>query len=249
MTQLDSAAGRFDRWASSYEDDTLQQHLFVPVHQTALRLALQLLPHPRRILDVGCGTGRLLRQARRCYPTAELVGVDLAGRMVATGSAVTSTRLAVRYVHGRAECLPFAHEVFDLIFTTLSLRHWRDLPAGIAEIGRVLTPGGVLILADVFPSCRRPGPALPLRRRRHAAVPTELGTVLAAHRMAVIGRDHTSWFSLPDVQVIAARQQRQPSANLPTQRRRPRFARSIKSKLEFPATSPVPRREPWGGWR
>jgi predicted TPR repeat methyltransferase len=83
------SASRFDRWASSYEDNTLQEHLFVPVHQTTLQLALQLLPHPRRILDVGCGTGRLLRQARPCYPAAELVGVDLAGQMVATASAVT----------------------------------------------------------------------------------------------------------------------------------------------------------------
>jgi ubiquinone/menaquinone biosynthesis C-methylase UbiE len=209
------SASRFDRWASSYEDNTLQQHLFVPVQQTALQLALQLLPHPRRILDVGCGTGRLLRQARLCYPTAELVGVDLAGQMVATASAVTPTGLAVRYVQGRAECLPFTNEVFDLIFATLSLRHWTDLPAGIAEIGRVLTPGGVVVLADVFPSCRRPGPALPLLRRRHPVVPPQLATALAGHRMAVIGRTHTPWFRLPDVQVIAARQQRQPSANLP----------------------------------
>jgi ubiquinone/menaquinone biosynthesis C-methylase UbiE len=209
------SASQFDRWASSYEDNTLQQHLFVPVQQTALQLALQLLPHPRRILDVGCGTGRLLRQARPRYPTAELVGVDLAGQMVATASAATPTRLAVRYVHGRAECLPFTNEVFDLIFATLSLRHWTDLPAGIAEIGRVLTPGGVAVLADVFPSCRRPGPALPLLRRRHPVVPPQLATALAGHRMAVIGRTHTPWFRLPDVQVIAARQQRQPSANLP----------------------------------
>jgi ubiquinone/menaquinone biosynthesis C-methylase UbiE len=209
------SASQFDRWASSYEDNTLQQHLFVPVQQTALQLALQLLPHPRRILDVGCGTGRLLRQARPRYPTAELVGVDLAGQMVATASAATPTRLAVRYVHGRAECLPFTNEVFDLIFATLSLRHWTDLPAGIAEIGRVLTPGGVVVLADVFPSCRRPGPALPLLRRRHPVVPPQLATALAGHRMAVIGRTHTPWFRLPDVQVIAARQQRQPSANLP----------------------------------
>jgi ubiquinone/menaquinone biosynthesis C-methylase UbiE len=207
-------ASRFDRWASSYEDNTLQQHLFVPVQQTALQLALQLLPHPRRILDVGCGTGRLLRQARPCYPTAELVGVDLAGQMVATASAVTPTGLAVRYVQGRAECLPFTNEVFDLVFATLSLRHWTDLPAGIAEIGRVLTPGGVVVLADVFPS-RRPGPVLPLRRRRHPVVPAQLGTAFAAHHLKVIGRDHTPWFRLPDVQVIAARQQRQPSANLP----------------------------------
>ena len=212
------SASRFDRWARSYEDNTLQQHLFVPVHQTALQLALELLPHPRRVLDVGCGTGRLLRRARRCYPTAELVGVDLAGQMVATASAVTPTGLAVSYVHGRAECLPFTHELFDLIVATLSLRHWTDLPAGVAEIGRILTPGGVVILADVFPSSRRPGPALAMRRRRHPAVPAELGTALAAHRMPVIGRDHTPWFSLPDVQVIAARRQPQPSVNLPVQR-------------------------------
>jgi ubiquinone/menaquinone biosynthesis C-methylase UbiE len=204
------SVSRFDRWASSYEDNTLQEHLFVPVHQTTLQLALQLLAHPRRILDVGCGTGRLLRQARPCYPTAELVGVDLAGQMVATASAVTPTRLAVGYVHGRVECLPFTSEVFDLVFTTLSLRHWTDLPAGIGEIGRVLTPGGVVVLADVFPSCRR-GPALTMRRRRHAVVPAELGMALAAHHLDVIGRDHTCWFRLPDVQIIAARQQRRPS--------------------------------------
>ena len=66
--------------ASSYEDSTLQQFLFVPVQQTALRLALQLLPQARRVLDVGCGTGQLLRRARSYFPAAQLVGVDLAGR-------------------------------------------------------------------------------------------------------------------------------------------------------------------------
>jgi hypothetical protein len=63
-------------------------------------------------------------------------------------------------------------------------------------------------------------------RHRHAIVPADLGAVLAAHRLAVIGSDHTHWFRLPDVQVIAARKPTQPqvSANLPTQRQRPRFA-------------------------
>jgi ubiquinone/menaquinone biosynthesis C-methylase UbiE len=219
----DCVGSRFDRRASSYEDSPLQQFLFVPVQQTALRLALQLLPQARRVLDVGCGTGRLLRHARPCYPTAQLVGVDLAGRMVATASTITPTKLAVRYVHGRAECLPFTNDVFDLVFTTLSPRHWTDLSAGIAEIGRVLTPGGLLVVADVFPSCRRRGSALPVLRR-HATVPAELGAVLTAHHMAVIDSDQTRWFSLPDVQVIAARQPHQANANPPTQRQPPRFA-------------------------
>ena len=130
MTELDSTASRFDRWASSYEDNTLQQYLFVPVQQTALHLAGQLLPQARRVLDVGCGTGQLLRHARPYYPTAQLDGVDLAGQMVATARAITPTKLDVRYVHGRAECLPFTDEVFDLVFTTLPLRHWTDLRPG-----------------------------------------------------------------------------------------------------------------------
>jgi ubiquinone/menaquinone biosynthesis C-methylase UbiE len=226
VSKSDSPASRFDRRASSYEDSVLQQFLFVPVQQTALRLARQLQPQAGPILDVGCGTGQLLRHARPCYPTAQLVGVDLAGQMVATASTITPTTLDVRYVQGRAECLPFTDDVFDLVFTTLSLRHWTNLSAGIAEIGRVLTPGGLLVLADVLPSCRR-GPDLPMLRRRHAAVPAELGSLLAAHRLAVIGSDHTRWFSLPDVQVIAARKPPQPqvSANLPTQGRLSRTQR------------------------
>ena len=66
MSELEPALSRFDRRASTYEDSPLQQFLFAPVQQTALQLALRLLPQARSILDIGCGTGRLLRHARGC---------------------------------------------------------------------------------------------------------------------------------------------------------------------------------------
>jgi ubiquinone/menaquinone biosynthesis C-methylase UbiE len=205
-------ATRFDRWASTYDDSALQPVLFVPVHQTVLHLAQQLLPRPGSLLDVGCGTGRLLRHARQRYPAVELVGVDLAGRMLEAAVAATPAELAIRYVHARAERLPFGDGRFDLVLATMSVRHWTDRAAGIAEIGRVLTPGGVVVVADVFPATRRRRavtvPAL--RRRRRPSVPAELDRVLAAQRLAVVGRGHTRWLRLPDVQVIAA--QRRPAA-------------------------------------
>jgi SAM-dependent methyltransferase len=203
-----SGGARFDRWASTYEASPLQPALFAPVHQTALQLAQQFLPGARRVLDVGCGTGRLLRQARRRYRPAELVGVDLARGMLAEAMAATTTELRIHYLHAGAERLPFTDEVFDLVFATMSMRHWTDLAAGIAEIGRVLTRGGVLVLADVFPSSpRQTFTASLLLRRRRPSLPGELDAALTAHRLALVGFDHTPWFSLPDAQVIAAQRQ------------------------------------------
>jgi ubiquinone/menaquinone biosynthesis C-methylase UbiE len=204
-----SGGARFDRWASTYEASPLQPTLFAPVHQTALQLAQRHLPDARRVLDVGCGTGRLLRQARQRYWWAELVGVDPARGMLAAAMAATTTELRIDYLHAGAERLPFTDEVFDLVFATLSMRHWTDQAAGIAEISRVLTPGGVLVLADVFPTSPRPTltASLLLRRRCRPSLPGELDAALTAHRLALVGYDNTPWFSLPDAQVIATQRQ------------------------------------------
>jgi ubiquinone/menaquinone biosynthesis C-methylase UbiE len=181
----------------------LQDFLFVPVHQRALQLGLRFVPQAGGVLDVGCGTGRLLRAARPCYPAAELVGVDLAGRMISSAIAATPTRLAVRYVQARAERLPFPGAMFDLVFATLSLRHWANLPAGIAEAARVLSPTGMIVLGDIFGSCPRRDPWISRVRRRRTPAPAELEAVLARQHLAVAGVARARWFGLPDAQVIA----------------------------------------------
>ena len=115
-------------------------------------------------------------------------------------------------VQGRAERLPFPDDRFDLVFATLSLRHWADLPAGIAEVARVLGPGGTMVLADIFPSCPRRAPWAPMaRRRRHPLAPAELEAVLARQRLEVAGVERARWFGLPDVQVLAVQPMHPPT--------------------------------------
>jgi ubiquinone/menaquinone biosynthesis C-methylase UbiE len=194
---------RFDLRARTYEDSVLQQFLFVPVHQAALLLGRRTLPQAGAVLDVGCGTGRLLRAARFCYPVAELVGVDMAGQMVAAAIAVTPSGLRIRYVQARAERLPFSDARFDLVFSTLSLRHWADPPVGMAEVARVLRPTGMLVLADIFRDRPRPDPRVRvLRRRRRSLASAELVPLLARQRLEVTGLEWVRWFGLPDVQVL-----------------------------------------------
>jgi ubiquinone/menaquinone biosynthesis C-methylase UbiE len=213
----DTATG-FDAWASTYEHSALQPALYAPAQQCALQLARQLLPGPRRVLDVGCGTGRLLRQARQHYPAAILVGVDLAWGMVVTAAAATPTELRIRHVRGTAEQLPFADRTFDLVIVTMSLRHWTDLGAGIAQIHRVLIPGGVLVVADALPAPRRGGIQITAPwRRAHSlsGVPTELAAMLIANGLVVISCDRMPWFRMPDIHVIAAQKPLRPRLDHP----------------------------------
>lgn len=70
-------AERFNRWAADYEASDLQVAFYGPLHRETLQMAARAFPHPRRILDVGCDTAHLLRDADRYFPDADFVGVDI----------------------------------------------------------------------------------------------------------------------------------------------------------------------------
>jgi len=142
---------RFNRWAGDYDRHWMQRIIFEPVQRTVLKLAAEQVPHPGAILDVGCGTGRLLGLAQGQFPRAKLAGVDAAIEMVRQAQASNSGG-AIRFQQAMAEELPFPNASFDLVFSTMTFHHWSDQSRGIAEIARVLTPGGRWLLAEFVAS-------------------------------------------------------------------------------------------------
>ena len=113
-------------------------------------LTLAQVPAPHRVLDVGSGTGYLLRQLAARVPDAvELVGVDAAAPMVRVAQEATADP-RVRFQPGTAERLPGPDDAFDLVVSTTSFDHWADQQAGLLECARVLAPGGRLVLVDQF---------------------------------------------------------------------------------------------------
>jgi ubiquinone/menaquinone biosynthesis C-methylase UbiE len=147
----------FDRRAATYERGRLGEWHLLVAHRVA-DVALSAVPAPGRVLDVGCGTGALLRRlAARLPDDSELAGVDPAPRMLAEARKRLS---GVRLEQATAERLPFADASFDLVVSAMSFDHWADQELGLAECARVLSPGGGFVLADLFAPW-----LLPTRRR------------------------------------------------------------------------------------
>jgi ubiquinone/menaquinone biosynthesis C-methylase UbiE len=116
-----------------------------PIHQRMVTLAG--LSAGQRVLDVGCGTGNLLRVTARAHPGVDLTGLDPDPRMLARARRKTTARLD----RGFAQELPYADGEFDVVFSSLMLHHLDDTGGNemLAEVLRVLRPDGVLVLADI----------------------------------------------------------------------------------------------------
>ena len=142
---------RFNRWATTYDRHWMQRIIFNPIQRAVLDVAAEQVGRPGAILDVGCGTGKLLKSARSRFPDARLVGVDAAEEMVKYAQSTTPAG-AIEFRQAIAEGLPFPNGSFDLVFSTMTFHHWQDQARGAAEVARVLTPGGRWLLADFVAS-------------------------------------------------------------------------------------------------
>ena len=125
--------------------------LFGPVAADVAAVA----PDGARVLEVGCGPGHLsIRLARQ--PGLDVTGLDLDPAMIERARA-NADRAGVgderrpSFLVGDVASLPFPDGSFDLVVSTLSMHHWADPTAGLAEIGRVLRSGGQALIWDFRP--------------------------------------------------------------------------------------------------
>jgi ubiquinone/menaquinone biosynthesis C-methylase UbiE len=149
-----SARQGYELWADTW--DSTPSPIVALEHRTLLPWIARL--HPRRAIDVGCGTGRW---------TARLsaIGMDASPAMLAIAAAKSGLR--GRLAVADAASLPIASFAADLVLCALTLGHLRDPVAAIGEFARVLTPGGTLLLTDFHPAATAQGWRRTFRRHGH----------------------------------------------------------------------------------
>jgi ubiquinone/menaquinone biosynthesis C-methylase UbiE len=103
-----------------------------------------------RVVDIGCGPGTAVRLARRRGAT--VTGVDPAPVMLRVGRLLS--RSGITWAPGSAEALPLPDGSATVAWSLATVHHWRDLEQGLAEVARVLEPGGRFLVAE---RRRRPG--------------------------------------------------------------------------------------------
>ncbi len=116
-----------------------------------------------QVLDVGCGTGTLaIEVQRRVSKSGHVRGIDPSTQQIARARSKASRRhMPIEFQIGVIERLPFPDQTFDVVLSTLMMHHVPDSlkRQGLAEVARVLKPGGRLVIADFKRKQERRGPA------------------------------------------------------------------------------------------
>lgn len=125
----------------------------VPPNETWVRqeLVQRVRVQPRRILDLGCGTGSTTLLLKQAFPNAEVIGLDLSPYMlVVADEKAQKAGLEIQFIHGNAEQTGFPDASFDIVTASLL---FHETPPAIAqailqEAFRLLVTGGEVLILD-----------------------------------------------------------------------------------------------------
>lgn len=138
----------FDRAADSYAQFAVLQN---EVCKRLLEKLEIVKINPQFILDAGAGTGAAIPSLFKRYKKAQLVALDLSENMLNKSRQHGNFLRSPHLVCADIEKLPFADNVFDLVFSSLSLQWCNDLNAALLEAKRVLKPGGLYVFSTFGP--------------------------------------------------------------------------------------------------
>ncbi len=139
-------AESFSRAALSY-DGSAQLQRDIADHLLAL-MAHKTLAADSVVIDLGCGTGYSSHRLAKKYPNTDFIGVDIAEGMLHFARQRQPIERC-SWLAADAEALPFADHSVDIIFSSLAVQWCEHLPCLLAEIQRILKPGGVFYFSTL----------------------------------------------------------------------------------------------------
>jgi len=137
---------------ASVSYDPITQYVLAP-NETWVRQGLidTVMGSPRRILDLGCGTGSTTLMLKKAFPQAQVTGLDLSPYMLVMADHKAKTAgLNIQWRHGNAEETGFPDASFDLVTASLLFHETPPMVTKsiLRECFRLLTPGGEVLILD-----------------------------------------------------------------------------------------------------
>ena len=145
MNKKEQSRQTFDLQASKYDTTFYGKHAR-NIYPYLLNDIIRC--YGEEVLDLGCGTGALMKQVISEDSHRHLTGIDLSSQMIEKAKHQLKNKATL--VVGDSENLPFFDQTFDIVYCNDSFHHYPNPQKAIAEIYRVLKIGGTLIIGDTY---------------------------------------------------------------------------------------------------
>lgn len=144
-TIKENSKAAFDQQAATYDKDIKGHHA-----RSLYPVLLEKLSHIpfQSALDLGCGTGEMLKLILQKESGKELYGIDLSEKMLHVAKSKLPER--VKLLLGDSESLPFADNTFDVVYCNDSFHHYPAPQNVLREVHRVLKQGGTFLMGDCW---------------------------------------------------------------------------------------------------
>ena len=103
----------------------------------------------QKIVDVGCGAGAIISTLAKKFPEKECCGVDISGARIAEAKRKTDSLENVTFYESSIYEIPIETDSVDIVYTRFLLEYLKEPVKAIAELGRIIKPGGRVVLQDL----------------------------------------------------------------------------------------------------